>query len=105
MAKEPESIARSADGGVIQALALGAVVKIDYLVTSVPSSAAMVGTVIRVVPTTDCYIEVGTSPTATAAGSSLFPAMVAEYLLVKTTDKLAAIRKTADGTLNITVIL
>ena len=105
MAKEPEAIARSADGGIIQALALGAVVEIDYLVSSVQSSATMTGTVVRVVPTTDCYIEVGTNPTATASGSSLFPAMVAEYIMVKDGDKLAAIRKTADGTLNITVIL
>ena len=104
MAK-PEGIARAQDGGVIQALALGAVSEIDYLVSSVQSGAVMGGTVLRVVPTTDCYVEVGSNPTATASGSSLFPAMVAEYIMVKDEDKLAAIRKTADGTLNITVIL
>ena len=105
MSNQPEGLAKDQDGKGIQALALGDVVEIAYLVSSVQSSAVMVSTVLRVIPTTDCYIEVGTNPTATASGSSLFPAMVAEYIKVKTTEKLAAIRKTADGTLNITAIL
>ena len=101
----PEGIAKDSSGKAIQALEWGGVVEVNYLSSSVQSSAVMGGTVVRLISTTDCYVEVGTNPTATASTSTLLAAMVAEYILVKTTDKLAAIRKTADGTLNITVIL
>lgn len=104
MAK-PEGVARDQDGAVIQALAYGTVIEVDYLVSSVASSGTMGGTVVRIISTTDCYVEVGTSPTATSAGSTLLPANSAEYIKCKDTDKIAAIRKSVDGTLNITVML
>lgn len=50
---------------------------------------------------TDCYVLVGTNPTA-AAGTSLFIAAGRpRTIALKAGEKVAAIRRTADGTLTI----
>lgn len=55
----------------------------------------------RVVSDTDCFLVFGANPTATSAGLFL-PARSVEYFDIPAGSKIAAIRATADGTLNIT---
>lgn len=104
MGGRPEGLAKDKNGFGIQVVEWADVKEVNYLVTSVQSDATMDSTIIRLVATTDCYVEIGTNPTATASGSTLLPALVPEYIKVSTKDKVAAIRKSADGTLNITEI-
>lgn len=57
---------------------------------------------IRVVSTTNCWIAIGASPTATTgAGSSYLPAGAIEYFHVTGGQKIAAIQDSAGGTLNV----
>lgn len=57
---------------------------------------------VRVVSTTNCWITFGASPTAAAAANNMYlPAGVVEYFHVTNGQKLAAIRDSADGTLNV----
>lgn len=59
---------------------------------------------VRVVCTTNCYIAVGSSPTATTSDVPL-AAWVAEYFhILAGTDKISAIRVTTDGTLHMTLM-
>lgn len=58
---------------------------------------------IRVVGTQDMYLEIGENPVAVINGGSLLlPAGVVEYFHVSPGQLVAAIRVSADGTLNIT---
>lgn len=57
---------------------------------------------VRVVSTTNCWIRFGAAPTAAAAANNVYlPAGVVEYFHVSPGQKLAAIRDSADGTLNV----
>lgn len=57
---------------------------------------------IRVVSTTNCWLSFGASPTASAAANNVYlPANVVEYYHVNPGQKVAAIRDSADGTLNV----
>lgn len=54
--------------------------------------------VVRVYATQDCYLAFGSNPTALADGTNMFlPAGQAEYFRVDGSDKVAAIRDSADG--------
>jgi hypothetical protein len=60
---------------------------------SVQSTAVSANaTVIRVVATTDCHIQIGVNPTATTS-SAFLPAGVVEYIGIKPGDKVAAIKR------------
>jgi len=60
-------------------------------------------TSLRIMSTTDCFIEVGTNPTAVANTGMYLPAFVPEYVHVKEgAMKVSAIRVSADGNLYVT---
>ena len=66
-------------------------------------SAALRGGVYSLCPTQTCYIQVGTDPTATVgSGSMRIPANTLVYITLHKDEKIAAIRETTDGILNIT---
>ncbi len=81
--------------GVTQDVAIGA--------TSAASEPTGAG-VVRLVSTTDCHIAFGAAPVADADGL-LLVANMPEYFACESTDRVAAIRHTADGTLYITPAL
>lgn len=67
-------------------------------------SAARRGGVFSLCPTQTCYIAIGTNPTATVgSGSMRIPADTLLYITLHKDEKIAAIRETTDGTLNITL--
>ena len=60
-------------------------------------------TLVRLFATQDCFIAVGSNPTAAADGTSMFIAAgVTEYVGVAQGAKIAAIRNTTSGNLYIT---
>lgn len=66
-------------------------------------SAAITGTVVRVVSTTDCHLAFGANPTAVADGTCWFlPAGSVEYFRITSGSKIAAVKDSAAGTLFIT---
>jgi hypothetical protein len=65
-------------------------------------SAVRRGGVYSLCPTQTCYIQLGTSPTATVgAGSMRIPANTLVYITLHNGEEIAAIRETTDGILNI----
>jgi len=58
---------------------------------------------VRVCATSACYIVIGVSPTATAAGIYL-PADTPEYFTIGPGEKVSAIQLSAGGTLHVTEI-
>ncbi len=87
-------------GSAFPAVKPGAPQVVAYVGSSV-QSAAIGGTVVRVVSTTDCHIAFGANPTATAT-SMLLPARVPEYFICNPTDKVAVIQDAAGGNLSVT---
>ena len=87
-------------GSAFPAVKPGASQVVAYVGSSV-QSAAIGGTVVRVVSTTDCHIAFGANPTATAT-SMLLPARVPEYFICNPTDKVAVIQDAAGGNLSVT---
>ena len=71
--------------------------------TSAATAAAMSAdaTVVRLASTTDCYVAVGTTPTATTSDVVIL-AGFPEYFLIEPSDKVAALQVTAGGTLSVT---
>lgn len=59
---------------------------------------------VRVLVTTDAYIKVGNSPTATASDVYM-PALSAEYFTCTPGQKVSAIQVTVAGTLHVTEIV
>jgi hypothetical protein len=58
---------------------------------------------VRIVATEDCWIKVGTDPTATVGGTSTYlPANCVDVILVRANEKIAAIKATTAGSLCIT---
>ncbi|HZT29502.1 MAG TPA: hypothetical protein VFA33_06445 [Bryobacteraceae bacterium] len=79
--------------GTTQTLAIG---------SSSAATAAPIGAdVVRLVATVDCYVAIGSSPTATAS-SMFLPAKMAEYFVLAQTDKIAVLQVSSGGTLYIT---
>jgi len=99
-----ESVAMDNNGKVIQALRWGQGENVAYTASSVQSAAAIGATVVRLICTTDCWVEIGANPTATTTTSTRMQSEVAEYVKILPTDIIAAIRDAASGTLNITAI-
>jgi hypothetical protein len=59
-------------------------------------------TSIRVVATTDCFIEIGTNPTAVANTGLYLPALVPEYFTCPMNAKVSAIQVSAGGSIYVT---
>lgn len=71
---------------------------VSYDSSTANSTAFPAGTKnVRVVTTTHCYVEVGTSPTATSA-SFMLPAYVVEYFTVVAGEKIAILKVADAGT-------
>jgi len=66
--------------------------------TALPSTTNTV----RVISTTDCFIEIGTSPTAVANTGLYLPALTAEYFSCVGSAKVSAIQVTAAGSIYVT---
>lgn len=58
---------------------------------------------VRVCATTDCWIKIGTSPTATTS-DTLLPGLSAEYFLITPGQKVSAVQVTTGGTLSVTEV-
>ncbi len=74
--------------------------------TATTSQSAAVGsttTLVRMISTQNVHIKIGASPTAVADGTSMYlPLGVAIVVGVTPSDKIAAVRDSADGNLFIT---
>lgn len=76
---------------------------INRTVTSTSAQTAAVGTAgeYEIATDTDCYVLVGSNPTAAATTSRFLAAGAAFTLQLASTDKVAVIRKSADGNLTV----
>lgn len=54
---------------------------------------------VRCVSTVDCWIEIGSNPTAAATTSFFLPASVVEYFAATVSDRVAVIQATSSGSL------
>jgi hypothetical protein len=64
---------------------------------------ATLSQLVRVVATEDCWLKMGTNPTATVGGTSHFlPAYCVDVIKVRATHMIAAIKDTTAGNLCIT---
>jgi hypothetical protein len=79
------------------------VVQVGNVAVATASSSAFAATtsLIRVVADTDCYIEIGDGVLTASAADTLLPANTVEYFSVTPGQKIAFIRKTADGLINV----
>jgi hypothetical protein len=83
----------------------GASVKVAYTGTAGTTTALPETTsTVRVVATTDCFIEIGLSPTAVADTGLYLPAFVPEYFQAQPNAKVSAIQVSAGGTIYCTPI-
>ena len=94
---------KSNGGGVIQAGKISTVQKVSVAAASAATTNAFGAdtTLIRVAVTTDCYIEIATTPVATTS-MTLLPAGSVDYFMVEPGQKAAFIRNTADGVATVT---
>lgn len=58
--------------------------------------------VIRVIATTDCFIEIGLAPTAVVNTGMYLPALVPEYFSCQAGSKVSAIQVSAAGSIYVT---
>lgn len=79
-------------------------VNLAFAGTSAQSSA-LVGTIVRVIATQNCWLAFGTNPTANTTTSVYLPSGAVEYFAITTGWKIAAIQDSAAGTLNITTAI
>lgn len=78
-------------------------VKVAYTGTAGTTSAVSANaSVVRVIATTDCFIEIGTSPTAVADTGLYLPALVPEYFSCPPSAKVSAIQVSSGGTIYVT---
>ena len=91
--------------GSIQVVSLGTVQTVSVTNASAATTNVIGGTgrtVVLLLCENDCYVVTGTNPTATTS-DTLLPAMTFLPIWVNGgTDKIAFIRKTADGTAHVT---
>lgn len=59
---------------------------------------------VRIVSTTDCYIKIDNSPTATTS-DAILPGLSAEYFTITPGQKVSAVQIASGGTLNVTEII
>lgn len=57
---------------------------------------------IRVIATTDCFIQIGTAPVAVADVDMYLPALTPEYFLCPANAKVSAIQVASGGTIYVT---
>lgn len=88
-------------GAPIDALRPGTAQTVSFTATSA-ASTVLGSKMVRVVATTNCWITLGTSPTAVADTGMLLVAGWPERIVVNAGEKIAVLRQTADGVLNIT---
>ena len=88
-------------GGSVQALRLVNHQSANYTATAGTIANAVGSSVVRVVATSDCYIAVGVSPTATTSDIYL-PAGAIEYLRCVPGDKVSAVQALVAGTIHVT---
>ena len=78
-------------------------VKVAYTGTAGTTVALPSNTeVVRVVSTTDCFIEIGASPTAVADTGMYICALVPEYFACSGSGKVSAIQVASGGTIYVT---
>lgn len=78
-------------------------VKVAYTGTAGTTAALPSNTeVVRVVATTDCFIEIGASPTAVADTGMYICALVPEYFSCPPNGKVSAIQVASGGTIYVT---
>jgi len=81
----------------------GASVKVAYTGTAGTTAAISDRAVtIRVIATTDCFIEIGMAPTAVADTGMYLPALVPEYFMCPKGTKVSAIQVASGGTIYVT---
>lgn len=77
--------------------------KVTYTGTAGTTAALPSNTeVVRVIATTDCFIEIGASPTAVADTGMYLPALVPEYFSCPPNGKVSAIQVSTGGVLYVT---
>lgn len=94
-------VAKDRQGNIIQAIRPGTATTQAFTGTTATATIATTGTgprLFRLVATTACHYELGTSPTATTS-STYLPAEVVEHIWLLTTDNIAVIQNTTAGTL------
>jgi hypothetical protein len=84
----------------VQALRPSETIKVSITVNSLTSPVLVQG-VYRVYADVDCFLSVGSNPTASAAEMPL-AASAREYFAIFQADRIAVIRAASDGTLSIT---
>jgi len=92
---------RDGFGNTAQVLTLGTHQSVAYTGTAGTISAEIGTNVVRVIATTDCYIKIGASPTATSSDVFLL-ANAAEYFGCDPADKVSAIQVSSGGTIHVT---
>lgn len=81
----------------------GKSVKVAYTGTAGTTTALPDTTsTVRLLSTTDCFIEIGLSPTAVADTGLYLPALVPEYFQAQPNCKVSAIQVASGGTLYVT---
>lgn len=89
---------------IFQTFKPGSSQKVSFTGTSAQSSALGGYTkIVRLFATEDCWIKMGTDPTAaaSAATSTFVPGGIIQYFVTKPGDKIAVIRDTTSGSLHI----
>ena len=86
----------------VRALRNGGGINVGYGTTATSSAALPTGTsVVRLVSTTDCYIEMGGGATASAGTGAFLPASVPEYFTCAESVQISVAAAVNPGTLNI----
>lgn len=81
----------------------GTVQNVTYTGTAAATASSVSSGVLRVrlLATTDCYVQIGKSPTATTSDVYL-PSLSAEYIIVNPGEKISAVQVASGGVLNVT---
>lgn len=98
------TIVTDENGKAIQAIRQSTVQNVSIGAGSL-QSAVFTETLVRLLPTSACYVRFGENPTVTSANGTLLAAGVPEYFGVVPGQRLAVIQVAAGGTLNITEAL
>lgn len=91
------SLGRDRLGNVVQAFPIGTTQTVAYTGTAGVTTNAIGTSFVRIVCTTDAFVAVGASPTATTAGMFV-PAKCPEWFPIDPGYKVSVIRLTDSGT-------
>ena len=96
------TLTRDSYGGYAPTIRPGITQNVSVGVSSTQSDTFTAGvSMVRLISSVDCYVAFGTDPTATT-NSTLLRSGVAEYFGIGKGDKIAVIRSSSNGVLNIT---